>query len=186
MKWLCVVCVLLVAGCGRSEPAAVAPDHAGHQTAQPVVGDNAFNPTDLAWLQLMIPMDEQLLRVLDLAARHTVDPELRRLAAGTANDRRAELARLKALRAKAKAPTANQHAGHDMPGMMTEPEVVALSNTRGAAFDRLFAKNLREHAELSIVVAKSVATAGKHPEVKSLAASIVETRTAQLTLLPPK
>lgn len=181
MKWLSFLLALLVSGCGGT----AMPDHAGHEQAPPVVSNNTFNPTDLAWLQLMIPMDEQLLRVLELAAKHTVDPELRKLAAGTANDRRAELTRLKALRTKAKAPTANQHAGHDMPGMMTEPEIVALSNTRGTAFDRLLAKNLREHVEQSIVVAKSIATAGKHPEVKALAASIVETRTTQLTLLPP-
>ncbi|WP_328995625.1 DUF305 domain-containing protein [Kribbella sp. NBC_01245] len=183
MKWLSVLLVLLVAGCGGIK---APPDHAGHEQHQPVVSDSAFNPTDLAWLQLMIPMDEQLLRVLELAARHTVDPELRKLAAGTANDRRAELTRLKALRAKAKAPTANQHAGHDMPGMMTEPEIVALGNARGAAFDRLLARNLREHVEQSIVVAQSIATAGEHPEVKSLAASIVETRSTQLMLLPAK
>ncbi len=67
-----------------------------------------------------------------------------------------------------------------MPGMMTEPEVVALGNTTGPAFDQLLTKNLKEHLEQSIVIARSIRTAGQDPAVKKLAASIEQSRATQL------
>ena len=56
-----------------------------------------------------------------------------------------------------------------MPGMMTEPEIVALGKTTGPAFDQLFEKNLKEHLDQSIVLARSITTAGKDPATKKLA-----------------
>lgn len=75
------------------------------------------------------------------------------------------------------------HEGHDVPGMMTEPEIIALGNASGLAFDLLFEKNLKEHLDQSMVVARSIATAGKEPAVKKLAASIQTSRSVQLKQL---
>ncbi|WP_112245574.1 DUF305 domain-containing protein [Kribbella monticola] len=169
----------LLAGCGASSAASSAPPPA----VTVVDTDAAFNLTDLAWIELMIPMDQQLLRVLALAQKQATTPALRSFATSLAAGHRTELAELIALRARAKAPTANQHEGHDMPGMMTEPEVVALSNTTGPTFDSLFAKNLKEHLEQSVIVARSIRTAGQEPAVKKLAASIELTRAGQLRRL---
>ena len=180
MKALAVVALLLVglvSGCGASSAASPPPPPAGSTVVET---DPAFNPTDLAWIELMVPMDEQLLRVLAIAEKQAVSPAVRAFAASVSVGHRAELAQLIALRTRAKAPTANQHEGHDMPGMMTEPEVVALGNTKGAAFDPLFEKNLKEHLEQSIIVARSIRTAGQEPAVKKLAASIEATRATQL------
>ncbi|ADB31539.1 hypothetical protein Kfla_2465 [Kribbella flavida DSM 17836] len=161
----------LLTGCGAS--AATEPPR-----PEPSVS-SAFNTTDRAWLQLMVPMDEQLLRVLALADKQAADPAVRRLAASITVTHRAELAQLIALRDRSGAPSTNVHAGHDMPGMMTGPEILALSNTKGAAFDRLLVKNLREHVDQSALVARSVATAGQEPAVKKLAGSIQSTRAGQ-------
>jgi uncharacterized protein (DUF305 family) len=179
MKALVVVALLLVAlvsGCGASSAASPPPPPA----ATVVETDPAFNPTDLAWIELMIPMDQQLLRVLAIAQKQATSPAVRTFAASLVPGHQAELTQLIALRTRAKAPTANQHEGHDMPGMMTEPEVVALGNTSGAAFDPLFEKNLKEHLEQSIIVARSIRTAGQEPAVKKLAAAIETSRAAQL------
>jgi uncharacterized protein (DUF305 family) len=173
--------VALVSGCGASS--AASPPPAPPPAATVVETDPAFNPTDLAWIELMIPMDEQLLRVLATASHQAVSPAVRRFATSLVTGHQAELTQLIALRTRSKAPTANQHEGHDMPGMMTEPEVVALSNTKGAAFDPLFKKNLEEHLEQSIIVARSIRTAGQEPAVKKLAASIETTRASQLKTL---
>ena len=170
----------LVAGCGASAASSGPPVSAG--TPVPSV-QQAFNPTDLAWIQLMVPMDEQLLRVLDMANRQSADPAVRRLAQEVTTTHRAELAQLVALRTRSGAPTTNVHEGHDMPGMMTEPEIVAMGKAQGAAFDQLFRKNLKEHLDQSIIVARSIKTAGHEPSVKKLAASIETGRAAQLKLL---
>jgi len=168
-------------GSGGASAASEAPPLSAG-TPVPSV-QQAFNPTDLAWIQLMVPMDEQLLRVLDLANRQSADPAVRKLAQQIITNHRAELAQLVALRTRSGAPTTNAHEGHDMPGMMTEPEIVAMGNTQGAAFDQLFRKNLKEHLEQSIIVARSIKTAGHEPSVKKLAASIETGRAAQLKLL---
>jgi uncharacterized protein (DUF305 family) len=181
MRVLAVVALLaggagLVSGCGGPSAASAPPPSANTVVAT----DPAFNPTDLAWIELMVPMDEQLLRVLAMAQKQAASPAVRTFAASIATGHQAELTQLIALRTRAKAPTANQHEGHDMPGMMTEPEVVALSNIGGPAFDQLFKKNLKEHLEQSIIVARSIHTAGQEPAVKKLAASIERTRATQL------
>ncbi|MEU0089136.1 DUF305 domain-containing protein [Kribbella sp. NPDC006257] len=177
MKALAVAVLLLAApltACGTSatpSPSAV------------VQTDPSFNATDLAWIELMIPMDEQLLRVLATASHQATTPALRTFATTLAAGHKSEVAQLIALRTRAKAPTTNQHEGHDMPGMMTEPEVLALSNTKGSAYDQLLEKNLKENLEQSIIVARSIRTAGQEPAVKKLAASIEQTRAGQLRRL---
>ena len=178
MKALAVAALLLAApltACGTS---STPPPSAVVQT------DPSFNPTDLAWIELMIPMDEQLLRVLATASHQATTPALRTFAVSLTAGHKSELAQLITLRTRAKAPTANQHEGHDMPGMMTEPEVLALSNTTGPGYDQLLTKNLKEHLEQSIIVARSIRTAGKDPATKKLAASIEQSRATQLKHLP--
>jgi len=173
-----------VTACGSSvavSPPASTPTTAG--TPATAASSHAFNPTDLAWIQLMVPMDEQLLRVLAMAAKQAADPAVRGFAAQLATGHQAELTQFVTLRTRANASTTNQHEGHDMPGMMTEPEIAALAKTSGAAFDQLLKKNLKEHLAQSIVVARSITTAGQDPAAKRLAASITVSRAAQLKQL---
>lgn len=180
MKALATAAALLaLTGCGSSVGASPPPPPASTAT----VADQAFNPTDLAWIQLMVPMDEQLLRVLGMAEKQGTSPAVRAFAAQLSTSRKAELSQLSALRTRSGSPTTNMHEGHDMPGMMTEPEIVALGNASGPAFDQLFEKNLKEHLDQSIVVARSIATAGKEPAVKKLAVSIQTSRAVQLKQL---
>ncbi|MEU4393166.1 DUF305 domain-containing protein [Kribbella sp. NPDC023855] len=169
--------LLVVAACGSTVAASPPPPTAG--TTAPA----SFNATDLAWIQLMIPMDEQLLRVLELARKQASTTALRTLATQLRAGHRAELAQLIALRTRAGAPTTNQHEGHDMPGMMTEAEVVALGKASGVAFDNLFVRSLKEHLKQSIVLAQGIGTAGQEPAVKKLAGSIAASRADQVAAL---
>jgi uncharacterized protein (DUF305 family) len=142
--------------------------------------DPSFNATDLAWIELMIPMDNQLLRVLDLAQKQASTPALRGFATQVAAGHRAEVAQLTAIRTRSGLPIRNPHEGHDMPGMMTEPEIDALGKLSGPAFDRNFTKNLEEHLEQTTLLARSIANAGKDPETRKLGTTLIAGRTAQL------
>lgn len=178
--------VLLVAltGCGSSAAVSSAPPPvASTPTASTWDIDPSFNATDLAWIELAIPMDEQLLRVLGIAEKRAADPAVKKFAAAMAAGHKIELAQFIALRTRSRLPVRNPHEGHDMPGMMTEPEIVTLGKTAGAAFDPLFEKNLKEHLDQSIVNARSITTDGKDAETKKLAASIMTSRAAQLKQL---
>lgn len=144
---------------------------------------SAFNPTDAAWLGLMIPMDEQFLRILGFAPTNSTDPAVRRFAAELTVGHQAELKQLIALRDRAGLPTTNAHAGHNMPGMMTDEEVAALQKLRGPAFDKVLRTEVKDHLAQSALVTRSVKAAGQEAGVKKLATAIEKDRTAQTARL---
>ncbi|MFF1820444.1 DUF305 domain-containing protein [Kribbella sp. NPDC058245] len=191
--------VLLAAltGCGSSvaasppgppatAPSATAPSATAPSATAPSASatewkiDPSFNSDDLAWIELMIPMDDQLLRVLGMAEKQAADPAVRAFATAVANGHRTEVEQFKATRTRSGLPVRNPHEGHDMPGMMTEPEIVALGKTSGPAFDQLFVTNLKEHLDESILLAENITKIGKDAATKKLAASIISSRAAQL------
>jgi uncharacterized protein (DUF305 family) len=174
-------------GCGSQAAVSQPPPPASTPAPSPTSTgwdiDPSFNATDLAWIELAIPMDDQLLQVLGIAEKRAADPAVKKFAAEVAAGHKTELAQFIELRTRSRLPVRNPHKGHDMPGMMTEPEIVTLSKTTGPAFDPLFTKNLKEHLDQSIVLARSIATDGQDPATKKLAASILTTRAAQLKQL---
>ncbi|WP_406311487.1 DUF305 domain-containing protein [Streptosporangium sp. NBC_01639] len=190
----------LVAGCvARSETAAPGHRHespAAAVTTPPAVVTttppaatmaapvaSGFNATDTAWLQLMIPMDERTLPLLDLGAERGHDPAVRRLAARIGKAHLAELGRLRKTLGRTGLPPTNVHAGHDMPGMVTAADLTALGAATGPSFDRLFADHLREHLDQSAALARSEQTAGADGDTRALAAAVERARAAQSKLL---
>ncbi|MEU8255545.1 DUF305 domain-containing protein [Micromonospora inaquosa] len=176
--------VLLVAGCGagpRHAASTTAPSvTAPPATTTPTSTGTAFNPTDIAWLQLTVAMTERLLPVLDLVPARTTDPAWRQTAAQVATARRADLDRARRLLADAAAPTTNPHEGHDMPGMVTPPEMTALRATSGQSFHRLLAGHLRAHLAQSVRIATAEQQSGSQRETIALAAAVVRNGTADL------
>ncbi len=181
----CLALLVALTGCGSSvaaaPPGTPAPTPSATEAEWKI--DPSFNSTDLAWIELMIPMDDQLLRVLALGQKQASSPALRNLATQVAAGHRAEVAQLTAIRTRSGLPVRNPHEGHDMPGMMTEPEIDALGKLSGPAFDQSFTKNLKEHLEQTTLLARSIANAGKDPETKQLGKTLVTGRTAQLKQL---
>ncbi|XVS66678.1 DUF305 domain-containing protein [Actinosynnema sp. CA-299493] len=142
-------------------------------TPAPPAQASPFNATDTAWIQLMIPMNEQLLPALALAP-----PELAPLAAELKVSHEEELAHLKRLRARAGLSDENPHAGHQMPGLVSEADLVGLR----LAPTGLPAK-LREHLEQSALLARGEQDSGADQETRDLAASIGTARAAQTARL---
>ncbi|MEU6795208.1 DUF305 domain-containing protein, partial [Nonomuraea wenchangensis] len=169
----------------------------GPQIAHPVTS-GSVNPTDVAWLQLMIPMDERVLPLLDLGVSRGHAPAVAQLAGRLRAAHVTELARLRAalhattphataphaITPHATGPPAdNPHAGHDMPGMITAAELARLRTTEGPAFDTLFTGHLRAHLRQSRSVTRSEQVSGADPGIKALAAAIERIRTTQLSAL---
>ena len=81
------VLLLALAGCGSSVAASRRAPPASTPTATATEWkiDPSFNATDLAWIELMIPMDDQLLRVLGMAEKQASDPAVRTFATQVAS-----------------------------------------------------------------------------------------------------
>jgi uncharacterized protein (DUF305 family) len=161
---------------------ATAPTDARPTDARPT-GAAPLGGTDAAWLQLMIPMDEQALPLLDLAAARGTDPALRALAARVAGSHRAELAGLYRLRDRVGLPTANVHEGHDLPGMVLPADLAVVAALSGTAFDAAVLGLLREHLEQGVRLAAAECAAGTDPATRQLATVVEAARTADALII---
>ncbi|MEU2458862.1 DUF305 domain-containing protein [Streptomyces sp. NPDC012473] len=141
------------------------------------------DPTDSAWVQLMIPMDEQAVALLDMAAEKPAGPRLRAWAARLRTEQVAELAELRGLRTRMGLPDTDPHEGHDMPGMVTAEDLRNARASGGAAFDRLLVTQIHDHLRQSEQVSRSETTAGSGAEARARARELVAVRGKQLASL---
>ncbi|MFB4420487.1 DUF305 domain-containing protein [Streptomyces sp. QL37] len=141
------------------------------------------DPTDSAWVQLMIPMGRQAVILLDLAAEKATGPRLRDWASRLRTDQDTELAALRGLRDRMGLPDTDLHKGHDMPGMVTAEDLEEARTAEGAAFDRLLVEQIRDHLRQSEQVSRSEVSAGSRPEARARARALVTARAAQLACL---
>jgi uncharacterized protein (DUF305 family) len=169
-----VVISLVLAGCGGPTGAAATPDDRAAD-----IKATEFNPTDRAWLEIMIPMDEQLLPALDLAATHSPDPRVRTFAAGAVTSAHSELDQLRALGDQALLPGGNPHAGHRMPGLVDAETLAGLSQRPPAMFDAALLSVVRDSIGQSASLADSEQNAGAQPQARALAAAVATLRATQ-------
>jgi len=160
-------------GAGRPASATPAPASPAAPASSGVPG--VFGGTDLAWVELSIAIDEQLLPLLDLTPEHAAGPGVRKLAADVRTSAEAELATLYKLHDQAKLPAQNPHEGMPMPGMVTPEQVTQAARTRGAGFDSLLLLHLREAFEQGVNLATSETRAGVEPQTVALAKQMRKT-----------
>ncbi|GAA4072449.1 hypothetical protein GCM10022248_46190 [Nonomuraea soli] len=141
-----------------------------------------LSATDVAWAELMIPMNEQALRLMALIPERTSSTELRDLAGKLAPAHRTELERLRELLSGQ--PATNPHEGHDMPGMMTAAKLRQVEALEGRAFERAAVDGLRAHLEQSSQVCAGEVSAGAHPKAVALAAQMRKARGDALRAAP--
>ncbi|MEU1125790.1 DUF305 domain-containing protein [Streptomyces sp. NPDC005899] len=157
-------------------PTAAPPPSADPGSTHPP----SAGPTDFAWIQLMVPMDEGAVSLLALAERGTADPRLRPWAADLRTALTAELASLRRLRDRMGLPGTDVHKGHDMPGMVTDTDLAQARTAEGAAFDRLLVDGIRDHLRQSEQVSRSESTAGGGDAARERARALVDARREQL------
>ncbi|MCU7826235.1 DUF305 domain-containing protein [Kitasatospora sp. DSM 101779] len=177
-----------LAVCGALAAAVARPSDrpaAGPASVTVTPATTVFNPTDAAWLQLLVPMTEQNIRLAELTANRATVPELRAIAGEIASSSRGDLARLQELTRAGGVAGDNPHTGHDMPGFTTAVEYTEAERATGADFDRHAVLHLREYLEQSVRLADSESTADSAATARQLAADLRRTRAAQLARLGP-
>ncbi|MDS0136814.1 MULTISPECIES: DUF305 domain-containing protein [unclassified Amycolatopsis] len=132
----------------------------------------AVNPTDVAWLQLVVPMTENALAAARLAPDHTASTRVRSAAGEITGPQERLLGRLRAVRDRAGLPASDVHSGHRMPGMVTAADLVALRSERDAAFDRRLIALLRAHAAQLVVLAGGEQANGADAQTRELARDV--------------
>ncbi|MFB7968064.1 DUF305 domain-containing protein [Streptomyces rubiginosohelvolus] len=182
---------LALGGAAGCSPAAEsAPRSAQARESPPTrtpTATSASTATDVGWVQLMTPMNQQAVKLLTLAAERAAEPRVRDFAVRLRTGQEAELVRLRALLTRMGLPGTDVHAGHDMPGMVTVRDLEAARAAEGPAFDRLVLAQIRDHLRQSAQVSRSETTSGGRADARELAAALVtarETSLAELERLP--
>lgn len=166
--WYATLVALLLAGCGTPAPAP-----------QPAPGPvSTFGGTDLAWIEIMLAMNEQVVPLLDAVPAHAGGAATRDLAATVRVFTEAELPELRDLHRLAGLPAENPHTGMPMPGMVTDTELAAMTALSGTAFDEAATVKIDEVVEQAITLALSEQKSGTDPRTVALAGEIVAARTA--------
>ncbi|RQW97039.1 DUF305 domain-containing protein [Micromonospora inaquosa] len=144
-----------------------------------------LNGTDDAFIQLLIPMNEGALALIDQldTRKADADPSLRALLGELRKAHQAELRDLRGLLAAGNVPELNIHEGHQMPGMVTEASLAELRAAPDAEVPSRVAALIRAHLAQTVVLCRGEQTAGGSPELKALAGRIQQARTAELSTL---
>ncbi|WP_330174024.1 DUF305 domain-containing protein [Streptomyces sp. NBC_01498] len=179
---LALLAALAVTGCSSSS--AAGGDASPTPTpVQPSPVSTLNGTTDIAWLQLMTPMNEGAVELLTMAVDRSADPRLRGWAKELATGHRAELGRMRPMLTQLGLPLTNVHEGHEMPGMVTPGDLAKARDAAGPAFETLVVTQIREHLEHSVQLSRSEVDAGSEAAAKKLAASLITTRQAELDTL---
>jgi uncharacterized protein (DUF305 family) len=174
---LAATAIFATAACGGDSPA---PSPATPAVVASSGAPGFFGGTDLAWVEIGIAMNEQLLPLLNLAPANAADPDVKKLAADVKTFNADELTTLRKLHDQAKLPAQNPHEGMPMPGMVTPEQVAQAAKTTGAGFDSLLLLHLKDAFEQAVNLATSETKAGIEPQTLALAKQVLATRSKYL------
>jgi uncharacterized protein (DUF305 family) len=143
--------------------------------------NSGFSNTDIMFAQMMIPHHQQAVDMGTLAETRAKDPEVKALAAQIKGEQAPEIRQMKGWLEKT---GAGMVMGHDMGmgGMLSDADMVALTQADGIAFDRLYVIGMIGHHEGAISMAKMV-IGSSNAEAKALGIAIIESQTKQIQTL---
>ncbi|MFF5231609.1 hypothetical protein [Dactylosporangium sp. NPDC000521] len=161
------------------EPAAPT----GQRSTAPVAV-TSLNPTDIAYLQLMISLNTSAGQLFDLIITGG-DPVLTPIARTAADGHRAELAALrKALADGGAVEDSSIHAGHDLPGMVVDADMAAIRAAPAAQQPAKALEVLRDHLTGTTALCGSEAKNGADPATKAAAQQVLDAHGKLLAQLP--
>jgi uncharacterized protein (DUF305 family) len=152
----------------------------------PIEGE--ANEADIEFVQMMIPHHAQAVEMTELARRHAVDRDVRRLAARIRAAQGPEILTMSAWLEEHGVSTepSDGHGDHgvtQMAGMLTPEQMDDLAAARGRAFDRLFLSGMIAHHRGALEMADTVAVEGIDVRVSELAADIDLTQSTEIALM---
>ncbi len=172
-----LVAAFALAGCGSTKPGDTA----------------AFNDADVAFVTGMIGHHQQAVVMSDWAAKRAADPKVQALAKRITAAQGPEIETMTAWLKAWDQPVPDaydpdaEHGGHSMEGMdmgsegmMSADDMTTLEQTKGAAFDREFLRQMIEHHEGAVTMSEDEQKSGESPKAKALARAIIAAQTAEI------
>jgi len=141
----------------------------------------AYSGADIMFAQMMIPHHQQAVDMGTLAETRALSPEVKKLAAQIKSEQAPEITQMKGW---LKDANASLDMGHDMGmgGMLSDTEMEALKNAKGAEFDRLYLEGMIQHHKGAIHMAQMVVDSN-NAEVAKLGKAIIDSQTKQITYM---
>jgi hypothetical protein len=131
----------------------------------------------------MISMNDSTLVLLDRAAPQVTDSGLADFVTTLAASHRSELADMRAHAERADLVVSDDHAGHEIPGVVTPADLARIEAQTGTAFDTAVRECLREHLEQGARLAVAEQTNGTDDETRQLAQRVGQSWRADLARL---
>lgn len=149
-----------------------------------MMGNNssgAYSGADIMFAQMMIPHHQQAVDMGTLAETRASEPAVKKLAAQIKAEQAPEITQMKGW---LKDANASLDMGHDMGmgGMLDDAEMQALTDAKGAAFDKLYLEGMIQHHKGAIHMAQMVIDSN-NAEVAKLGQAIIESQTKQITYM---
>lgn len=143
--------------------------------------DSTYSGADIMFAQMMIPHHQQAVDMGTLAETRASDPAVKKLAAQIKAEQAPEITQMKGW---LKAANASLDMGHDMGmgGMLDDAAMEALTNAKGAAFDKLYLEGMIQHHKGAIHMAQMVVDSN-NAEVAKLGNAIIDSQTKQITYM---
>ena len=140
-----------------------------------------YTADDIMFMQMMIPHHQQAVDMGTLAETRALSPEVKKLAAQIKSEQAPEITQMKGW---LKDANASLDMGHDMGrgGMLSDTEMEALKNAKGADFDRLYLEGMIQHHKGAIHMAQMVVDSN-NAEVAKLGKAIIDSQTKQITYM---
>lgn len=180
---LASVVVLSTTACGVSDLAADAknliptaiPTSINSSTLESLT---AFSPSEVMFMQMMIPHHEQAVTIADLAAAQTQNAAILDLAKRISGEQQPEIDQMSKFLTDAGLPIFMDH-DMGMTGTIPQSELDKMSQVKDAAFDKLFLAAMIAHHEGAIAMTRPVLDSS-NPELKALAENIVASQSAEI------
>ena len=147
------------------------------------------NAADVAFARNMIPHHQQGVELAALVPTHTLNPDLRVIAAHIGADQQAEIRTLNLLLTQWHEPAdldQGNGAGHDwmpMVGMVDQGTMDRLKSLDGAAFDTLWATSMINHHQGAITMAQTEIAHGQNADAIHAAVLIVKAQQREISTM---
>jgi len=146
-------------------------------------GDPAHNQADITFVSGMIAHHAQAVVMSGYAEERAARADVNKLAAEITAAQDPEIEKMEGLLEDwDAAPQASGAAGGPL-GMLSAPQLQALKDSEGPAFDRLFAEQMIRHHQGAVTAARDELEKGESETAKELAQAIIDRQNEQISAL---